>query len=371
MLTTDQLVIGIAQLSLDIVATILLGIVCRKRRDLIWWFYAYCFLTFGVFVSLIFAIPDSPDMISPIFYIVAIAILSYAVVKEYLETFSKMHNQGKSLIKAKASIFAITPLMLGLEISIIVIVLINVCLIFRIFLKKRTPTHAFLFLSLIGTFLSVFSGLFKDFGIEGAVGFQNVANIIYPTLLVMTGIVALIELKLMQSNTALRVIIDSASEASINTSNIATELAASASEVNASSEEISSTIQTMNRESQDVMASTNELRNIFNLIKNIAEQTNLLALNASIEAGRAGEYGRGFAVVADEVRKLAEESKTAVIDTSQKIDVIIRKIQTTTSSMEGISASTEEQSASIEEITATANRLGNLAENLKEKLISK
>ncbi|MFX1364620.1 MAG: hypothetical protein ACFFCE_12365 [Promethearchaeota archaeon] len=36
--------------------------------------------------------------------------------------------------------------------------------------------------------------------------------------------------------------------------------------------------------------------------------------------------------------------------------------------MEGISISTEQQTTSMEEITSTANKLGNLSEELKEKL---
>jgi methyl-accepting chemotaxis protein len=173
---------------------------------------------------------------------------------------------------------------------------------------------------------------------------------------------------IVKTNSKLSDVITKSTDSAINVANIATELAASASEVNASSEEIASTVSEISQEAQTVMASTDDLRKVMMLIKNIAEQTNLLALNASIEAGRAGEHGRGFAVVADEVRKLAEESKEAVLNTSQKIDLIINNIQSTSASMEGISASTEEQTASMEEITATANRLGSLSEDLKNEL---
>jgi len=208
----------------------------------------------------------------------------------------------------------------------------------------------------------------------------------------------------------IRDIIATSQEASVNVSNIATELAASSSEVNAAAEEISSTTQEVAQSSQsqvdslveinkmaneisalshEVMSSTKDINRIMDLITNISDQTNLLALNASIEAGRAGEHGRGFAVVADEVRKLAEESQSAVTETANKIDEITSRITNTVEligtitvdikgattageensrAMEGISASSEQQTASMEEITSTANKLGTLAEKLKEGL---
>ncbi len=164
-------------------------------------------------------------------------------------------------------------------------------------------------------------------------------------------------------------VIESASNVSINVSNMATELAASSSEVNAASEEISASTHEMTNVTHQIMQTSKEINNIMSLITNIAEQTNLLALNASIEAGRAGEQGRGFAVVADEVRKLAEESRKAVRNSKEKIVGIVDKIHLTYDSMEGINASAEQQTASMEEITETANRLGGLAEELKQSLM--
>jgi methyl-accepting chemotaxis protein len=153
-----------------------------------------------------------------------------------------------------------------------------------------------------------------------------------------------------------------------NVANIAVELSASASEVNASTEEISSTAQDMVVDSQDVMKAAEGIKEVMEIITNISDQTNLLALNASIEAGRAGEHGRGFAIVADEVRKLAEESKSAVKDTSIKITDIIDRIEAQFTAIEGVSSSTEEQTSSMEEVSATSSKLGGLADELKNSL---
>lgn len=59
-------------------------------------------------------------------------------------------------------------------------------------------------------------------------------------------------------------------------------------------------------------------------LQEFANQTDVLALNAAMEAARAGEAGRSFSVVAREVRRLAEASK----DSSVKIHEVVQGTRT-------------------------------------------
>ncbi len=70
-------------------------------------------------------------------------------------------------------------------------------------------------------------------------------------------------------------------------------------------------------------SSTENIKEILNVINKIADQTNLLALNAAIEAARAGDHGRGFAVVAEEVRKLAQITQESLKKTNDSIHGLV------------------------------------------------
>ncbi|NLV36968.1 MAG: hypothetical protein GXY17_09885 [Clostridiaceae bacterium] len=72
-----------------------------------------------------------------------------------------------------------------------------------------------------------------------------------------------------------------------------------------------------------------QISQITAMISSIAEQTNLLSLNASIEASRAGEAGKGFSVVASEIRALAEQSKNAIVEINQVINLVQNEVKNT------------------------------------------
>nr|CAA6806847.1 MAG: Methyl-accepting chemotaxis protein [uncultured Thiotrichaceae bacterium] len=96
-----------------------------------------------------------------------------------------------------------------------------------------------------------------------------------------------------------------------------------------------------------------EVGDIVRLMNDIAEQTNILALNASIQTTGSGAV-RSFERVTDEVQQLAKRSAEA----SQKIDVLVRAIQT----------DTHEAIASMEQTTAKVVTSSRNAESAEEAL---
>jgi methyl-accepting chemotaxis protein len=130
----------------------------------------------------------------------------------------------------------------------------------------------------------------------------------------------------------------------------------------------------MSEQSSQLVSRLNEssqkIGGILQLITSIAEQTNLLALNATIEAARAGEMGKGFAVVAQEVKALAKQSSMA----SEEVGLTVQSIQMDSVTVmksiveiiqiiDQINAVQGEVASAVEEQTATTSEI---SRNLNE-----
>lgn len=313
---------------------------------------------------------------------------------------------------------AIFPVELEVVVIPLVFLMLSIYMIRRFKLKRGVSAYKVIVWNAIGY---VFLLEMSIVVLEGFKSELISTLIIYPPSVVFIGLIYYFTAKTItskertiedQSQKLLRVL-ETSADASVNVSNIATELAASAAEVNAAVEEIATTTQDVSKKARDqvislirvqekatdirkqtknVVAFSKDIEKIMILLTSISDQTNLLALNASIEAGRAGEHGRGFSVVAEEVRKLSEESKNSISNTASQVEKILNLINSTgilideifteinnstqgeeetATAMESISSSTEEQTSSMQEIAATASKLGSLAEELKNTLATR
>lgn len=115
--------------------------------------------------------------------------------------------------------------------------------------------------------------------------------------------------------------------------------------------------------------SSEDARNITDIILSISSQTNLLALNASIEAARAGEAGRGFAVVADEISNLAAQTKESTEQITRILHELMDNAENVSSKADQTVEMADEQAELVEETTDRLNDFKEKSKKLQTTLI--
>jgi len=194
----DYYVIHLATTIVIILATLIFAIVCLKRRDLFSWLIAYISSSLSeVFRLFSQAQYDTFEVISISFSALTVISFIIAVSYEYYQTFSiKSKTQA---IPTVLLIFQQQQTALGLQAIIAFLLFFAIFLIIRIYLKKRTPTHAFMCFILITGLMQVIASILRDAGYPRADEFLEFSRIVMATMMLITGIVAIIEEKILRS----------------------------------------------------------------------------------------------------------------------------------------------------------------------------
>ncbi|MHA2129493.1 MAG: sensor histidine kinase [Promethearchaeota archaeon] len=194
----DYYVIHLATTIVIIFATFIFATVCLKRRYLISWLIAYISASSSEVFRLFSQVQyDTFEAISIIFSALSVTSFIIAVSHEYYLTFSK--KSTTQAIPIVLLFFQQQFTSIGLQSIIAFLLFIAIFLDIKIYLKKRTPTHAFMCFILFSGLLQVISSILRDNGISGAEELLEFSRIVMATVMLITGIIAIIEYRLVSS----------------------------------------------------------------------------------------------------------------------------------------------------------------------------
>ncbi|MFX1366831.1 MAG: sensor histidine kinase [Promethearchaeota archaeon] len=201
---SDYFIIHLSTSIVIILATFILAKVCITRRDLFSWLLAYIAASISeVFRLMSQELYDFLELISITFSALTVLIFVIAVAKEYYHTFSVRSKIISFNLILFVNIQIFTSLLLQLLIALFLI--IALFLSAEIYFKKRTPLYAFMSFILITGFLQLIASILRDLGFPGGEEFLEFSRVMMATMMLITGVIALIEDLILKSETKYRV----------------------------------------------------------------------------------------------------------------------------------------------------------------------
>ncbi|TFG05098.1 MAG: HAMP domain-containing histidine kinase [Promethearchaeota archaeon] len=165
------------------------------------------FVTYGVGAIVIYFkyFDELFRLVGNLIFLVALLWIILIVFKEYFQLKKDVGNLGSGLkIVAIGFIFLLylNPseiLLLIVRIGLLVLEITCIIMLFRIYQIKRTLTHAFLVLILIGAFIETFTVYLNSLALPTMRELNFIANFVFITLIVGTAFVAYVEQRLVLS----------------------------------------------------------------------------------------------------------------------------------------------------------------------------
>ena len=194
----DYFVLHLSTTVVIIFATLIFARVSLKRRELLSWLSGYISAALSEILRLFSQEQyDNFEVISITFSALSVFLLIIAVSYEYFQTFSPTDKRKVAPIVVLAISPQITSFILQMVIALLLI--LAIFLIIKIYLKKRTPTHAFMCFILMTGLIQLIASILRDVGFPEADEFLEFSRIVMATMMLITGVVAIIEERILRS----------------------------------------------------------------------------------------------------------------------------------------------------------------------------
>ena len=195
MVLIDSFAIEFELFLFGIIATILIGIASKDQAYLRRWLYAIILFTIGLLSNFMRNFFEIFEYFSIAFYGVAVILTTFIIIKEYYDTFFK--DPERKIINKAMGLG--TPFIFSSIIFGFFLLLVDLILQIRITLRKKSLTYRFLCIALLGAVLTTSGNIFINLGFEGAIAVNVGADLFFTSMLITTGVVAILEKRVMRS----------------------------------------------------------------------------------------------------------------------------------------------------------------------------
>lgn len=196
MVLIDSFAIDFELFLFGIIATILVGFASKGQIYLRRWLYVIIFFTLGLISNFLRNFwGEILEYYSIAFYGIAVILTTFVILKEYYDTFLK----GSEIKVIDKTMVLGTPFIFSSILFGFFLLLVDLILQIRLTFRKKSLTYGFLCIALFGAVLTTLGNVFINLEIEGAIAVNVGSDLFFTSMLITTGVVAILEKRVMSS----------------------------------------------------------------------------------------------------------------------------------------------------------------------------